>query len=361
MAKRRESHIFSLSFLDIMSCGFGAVILLFVVINNASEKTNLDQNTELREEIKKIEKEIAEEKQNLNEIQEAIQETNTKVLKTRGLTEQLREAIAITEEQMVSQSGSSQNDLEKLKEELKQLEEETALLKTSQSEDIEGGEDLYSFMGEGDRQYLTGLKVGGKHILILLDASASMLDNTIVNIIRMRNLPKEVRLQSEKWRRAVRTIEWLIANLPKQANFHLYTFNQVARAAIPEQDNKWLSVQDQNNIEKTIAHVNTIIPAGGTSLHRALAKAKLFDPPPDNIFLIVDGLPTQGFNPPQSGVVSSQERNELFADAISQAPVNTPINIILFPMEGDPLATAAYWRLAQITTGSFLSPSEDWP
>jgi hypothetical protein len=38
-----------------------------------------------------------------------------------------------------------------------------------------------------------------------------------------------------------------------------------------------------------------------------------------------------------------------------------PINVILLPMEGDPMAAAAYWRLAQITRGSFLSPSEDWP
>jgi hypothetical protein len=30
-------------------------------------------------------------------------------------------------------------------------------------------------------------------------------------------------------------------------------------------------------------------------------------------------------------------------------------------MEGDPLAAAAYWRLAQLSRGSFLSPAEDWP
>ena len=85
------------------------------------------------------------------------------------------------------------------------------------------------------------------------------------------------------------------------------------------------------------------------------------DRPPDNIFLIVDGLPTQGLNPPKSNVVSSQERNALFVDAISLTSGNIPINVILFPMEGDPLAAASYWRLAQITSGSFLAPSEDWP
>ena len=32
MAKQRESNLFTLSFLDVMSCGFGAVILLYVII-----------------------------------------------------------------------------------------------------------------------------------------------------------------------------------------------------------------------------------------------------------------------------------------------------------------------------------------
>ena len=35
--KRRSFSIFSLSFLDIMSCGFGATILVFLVMDHASE------------------------------------------------------------------------------------------------------------------------------------------------------------------------------------------------------------------------------------------------------------------------------------------------------------------------------------
>ena len=361
MAKRRESNIFSLSFLDIMSCGFGAVILIFVVINNASQAVNPDLRTELLTEINKLEEEIEEEKSNINEASMTVDEIDQKLIATRKLIEQLTAVIASTEVKIASLTGNNQDEVAKLKEEIKQLEEETALLQTSQSEDVEGGNDLYSFSGDGDRQYLTGLKVGGRHILILLDASASMLDKTIVNLIRTRNLPKDVRLRSEKWQRAVRTSEWLIANLPRQASFQLYTFNEDVESANPEQDTKWLSVQDRDNIEKTVIYLNQVIPTGGTSLHRALAKVRLFEPPPDNIFLITDGLPTQGLDIPKSNVVSSQERNALFVDAISQLSGSTPINIILFPMEGDPLAAASYWRLAQITSGSFLAPSEDWP
>ncbi len=361
MAKRRELSIFNLSFLDIMSCGFGAVILIFVVINNASQELNANPKTELLAKIKKVEEEVEEEISKLREVSLAMKETDQQALDQQELIKQLTAVIASTNKQIASLTGTNQDEVAKLKEEIKKLEEETNLLQTSQSEEVAGGKDLYSFTGDGDRQYLTGLKVGGRHILILLDASASMLDKTIVNVIRTRNLSRERRIGSEKWQRAVRTGEWLIANLPRQASFQLYTFNESAKSVIPEQDAKWLSVQNRDNIEETVNYLNQIVPKGGTSLHHALAKANLLEPPPDNIFLIVDGLPTQGLNPPKSNVVSSQERNALFVDAISLTSGNIPINVILFPMEGDPLAAASYWRLAQITSGSFLAPSEDWP
>jgi hypothetical protein len=38
-----------------------------------------------------------------------------------------------------------------------------------------------------------------------------------------------------------------------------------------------------------------------------------------------------------------------------------PVNVILLPMEGDPLAPGAYWMLARRTNGAFLSPARDWP
>jgi len=30
-------------------------------------------------------------------------------------------------------------------------------------------------------------------------------------------------------------------------------------------------------------------------------------------------------------------------------------------MEGDPQASGAYWNLARITQGTYMSPSRDWP
>jgi hypothetical protein len=102
-------------------------------------------------------------------------------------------------------------------------------------------------------------------------------------------------------------------------------------------------------------------PSGGTSLENAFIALQKLSPLPDNIFLITDGLPTQGTTPPRGSKVSGRERQRLYAQAIRQLPTKVPVNIILAPMEGDPMAVSELWQLAQATRGSLLSPSRDWP
>ena len=84
-------------------------------------------------------------------------------------------------------------------------------------------------------------------------------------------------------------------------------------------------------------------------------------PLPDNIILITDGLPTQGRKLRTSGNVSGKERAKLFKGAIDELPKGIPVNVILMPLEGDPMAASHFWKLAMETGGSFLSPSSDWP
>ena len=104
-----------------------------------------------------------------------------------------------------------------------------------------------------------------------------------------------------------------------------------------------------------------VVSDKGTSLLNAFRAAGELEPPPDNIFLLTDGLPTLGARKPWGKRVSSKKRHKLFNDAIAQLPAGVPVNIILFPMEGDPLAADAFWRLAKTSNGSFFSPSRDWP
>jgi hypothetical protein len=47
--------------------------------------------------------------------------------------------------------------------------------------------------------------------------------------------------------------------------------------------------------------------------------------------------------------------------AIGELPSGIPVNILLYPLEGDYAAPFAYWQLAYQSGGSFISVSRDWP
>jgi hypothetical protein len=60
-------------------------------------------------------------------------------------------------------------------------------------------------------------------------------------------------------------------------------------------------------------------------------------------------------------MVSGQERLKFHYEAEREVPSGVPVNILLYPMEGDYNASIAYWLLAYRTGGSFMSISKDWP
>ena len=103
------------------------------------------------------------------------------------------------------------------------------------------------------------------------------------------------------------------------------------------------------------------MPEGGTNLERAFAAIGKLRPKPDNVYLITDGLPTQGSRRVRGVTITGKQRLNLFTRAVKQVPANVPVNVVLAPLEGDPEAAFAYWRLAMSTDGSFIIPSEDWP
>jgi hypothetical protein len=363
MAKRRTSVItFGLSFLDIMSCGLGAVVLLFLIIKHNADNSVLNpvDIPDLSSEVSMLDKEVLEGREGLAELRNTIDETDDRIVTAQGLarriTEDLQDRSGQIQEALASSSQDS--EIEKIKEDLRKLDAER---KRQEADTDNTGQSTRSIVGEGNRQYLTGLKLGGNRVLVLLDASASMLDDTIVNIIRTRNMSDASKRNAPKWRQALKMVEWLSARFPITSQYQIYTFNTKAQPVIANTKGQWLQVSNKTQLDQTFKELEALIPEGGTSLENVFIDITQLSPMPDNIYLLTDGLPTQGRNPPRGTTISGKNRLDLFEDAIERIPANIPLNIILLPMEGDPMAASAYWQLAQITGGSFMSPSEDWP
>ena len=71
--KRRPVSAFSLSFLDIMFCGFGAVVLLVLILNHDTVRARTETFSDLRSEVVRLEKEVLQGEQRLVEARNSLQ------------------------------------------------------------------------------------------------------------------------------------------------------------------------------------------------------------------------------------------------------------------------------------------------
>lgn len=358
--RSRRFNVFSLSFLDVMAGGFGAVVIIFLIIKHsvayeiAPQERNLrsearlidfelrkgeDNLAILREQVDVLQKRIADAKKELNDVTDTVQKRNEDIDEIESEADERTESLK-----------DLHSEVESVQREVKELQE--AELDATREQRI-------AIAGQGDRQYLTGLYLGGNNILIAVDISASMLDDDLVNILRRRNMSEERQIRAPKWQRAIRTVEWLVANIPRDRSYQIVTFNTDVEFLVG--DGGWEGTGDTDLLIKAMEQLQETVPKGGTNLAKVFVEASKMQPLPDNMLLIVDGLPTQGIRPPNRPIVNSNQRVRLFNEAIGRLPAGIPINVILFPLEGDPLAPGYYWYVSYNTGGTFLAPSDDWP
>ncbi|MEO0576019.1 MAG: VWA domain-containing protein [Pseudomonadota bacterium] len=362
--KRRGGDIFSMSFLDCMSCGFGAVILFFMIINASVRENSETINSEEMNEVRRIEREVLEGRKDLLELTNSLAAERDKKARSEGETEQLVRRIRELEIQLAQSDDTTvarKESEEDLRADIKQLEEAKKRLASAATDTGPSGDAVRAFVGDGSRQYLTGLRLRGKRTLILVDSSASMLDETVVNVIRRRLLSEEDQLRSAKWRQVVAAVDWITTQLPEENEYQIYKFNEDVETLVPGADREWLEVGDGEELDAAIETLKSTPPSGGTNLWKVFSMARSLSPRPDNILLLVDGMPTIGENAPAKTTISARQRQNLFGQAIRQLPGGIPINVLMYPMEGDYFAPVEYWKLAYRTGGSFMSVSDDWP
>ena len=363
MARREESANL-ISFMDVMCCGFGAIILLFVIIVATTVKQRAEPVRDLTAELARataLEAFARDELARRGLEIAAVEQEQAQVTGEIGLLQgRIRDATRRADD-AEARNQALQTSIASLRAQSAAMEQAMTALRAKASQQWDGGKRPVGFTGDGQRQYLTGLKLGGERTLILVDASASMLDETVVNVVRWKLQQPEIRRMAPKWQRTVRTLHWLTANLRPDKQVQIYQFSTDAKPLIPGSDGKWLSTNDTRQLAAALVAARDLGPIGGTSLHRAFAVIDKLEPPPDSVILITDGLPTQGRILEGNRVVSADERLDLFKDAVRTLRRGIPINTLLLPMEGDPAAAGAFWQLAISTQGSFITPARDWP
>ena len=362
---RKSINVISMSFLDAISCGFGAVILFFMIIAANVDLRHDEVLDDVASEVDRMELKVLTGRKNLVQLKEDLARMIEDWATSLGVKEQIMAEIRTTQEDvetMTDQSTARREAIEQLRADLAALEAESIRLSETSITPEDAGNFIRSIEGEGYRQYLTGLRMGGERIVILVDVSASMLDRTLVNVLRRRNMSPERQRQAPKWRQVVDTVDWLSAQIEPGTQFQIIAFNDQAASLIDGSDGQWLTATDGSLLDQAVQELrNNTTPGGATSLHAAFNYVRRLDPKPDNIYLLADGLPTMGEITPSRAGVTGKERQNHFNRAVRELPVGVPVNVILYAMEGDPMAAPAYWMLALTTGGSMMAPAEDWP
>jgi uncharacterized protein YlxW (UPF0749 family) len=335
MKKRREAQSSALSFMDCICCGFGAVLLLFILtakkqIILSSEAAN--QSQEAAETLKAaIEERQAEQKALEKEIE--------------ALDPQ-PDSTATSLAQLAAEQERLAKEVEDQAQALKALETEAQPAKAAASID----------RPSADQSYLSGLRLRGPRAVILLESSGSMLAenaSTAVAIMQQGSWQK-----AEKWLRAKQALKAVLAAIPKGTKVAVFQMAESTSPLSGSPNDPYIDPYDNAALISLLDRLENLEARGGADLAKGMRTIASLKERASSLLLIGDGLPTA---PAPSGRgLSEPERVNLFNQAMATRP-NYPFNAILFPFEGDPSAAGLFWQLSGRTNGITLIPDNDWP
>jgi hypothetical protein len=149
---RRRIDVFSLSFLDAMTCGFGAIVLFFMVINASVGERSGRMTSERRAEADRLELEVLDGYKDLVEIRNSLLEADEELVATHGLAVRLIESLTRIQAELATFDESTlarQEHVNRLKTDLKSMEEEARRLSAAAPGDDTPGDRMGSRSGAG--------------------------------------------------------------------------------------------------------------------------------------------------------------------------------------------------------------------
>jgi hypothetical protein len=349
--KRREVELFSLSFMDCICCGFGAILLIFILTTGQKSSFDRKELTELKERVGQLTKETRVEKEEIERLAKSLAALDLDLKGLRDEKSQEESRLTEREKQMqllLREMSTLQDVLAKL------MEQKAALPMQVEAPPL-------PLPNVDRRQYLTGVRLEGDYILFLVRASGSMLGETIDEAASRLGDADFKKRDAPKWQRVVRGLEWMLANLGPNTRFQIQFFNDEVTPILPARPDDWFNPRDKPTMSQVLTRLHEIVPGGSANMERAFNNVRLMQRLPASIVLFTDSLPTASDTLVNGGVVDDETRIRFFHAARKQLPARIPVSTILFPLNGDPAGPALYWELANATRGALVSPSKSWP
>jgi len=337
-----------------MACGLGAIILIFMIL-----KQNIDKSTV---EIDPLQTDLAQLRQQNKTLTASISKLHADALAEMKQIAETQTNVAVLKQETARKSDI----LTRRNVELSSVKNSLKNAPRAKKDDV-----VESDTG-GEENYIMGLRVEGPKIALLVDSSASMTDEKLIRIIRRKNTSDAEKKSGPKWQRTKRIVRWLLARAPKSSQISVVAYNKTAHVL---GGTNWMKSRDAGNINRLYHDLDKLVPTGATNLQAGLQKLAALNP--TDIYIITDGLPTDGLSRyaslnPFSGCssllgkstnISGICRVKLFRQSVRESAPgnNVKVNVILLPIEGDPQAAPEYWAWTASTGGLLISPAPSWP
>ena len=339
-----------------MSCGLGAIVLVFILVKPDTATDN--------SEVEQLERELSQLQNQSQSLDDSINQTTDMLARAQSQNIKSNNNITALNKRL----ATSKDDIKKAGAAVSELRKSIEKIPLSQASDVVENKSL------GEESYLLGLKVEGNNIVFLVDASSSMTDEKLIDIIRRKFTSDKNRKSGPKWQRVKRIVRWLVSRAPAQSRISVISFNEQAKFL---GRNGWKDASNPGHVKKIYADLDNVIPSGSTNLQKGLAKVLSLNSEITNLYLITDGLPTTGssnyagLNPfsscsslfGRSSTITGECREKLFQKTITDVSsrLTAKVNVILLPLEGDPLASPNFWAWTASSGGLLISPAPYWP
>ena len=321
--------------MDCICCGFGAVLLLFILT--------------AKKQITMSDVEASQSAEALITLQVAIEEAEAK---QKALDKDISalDPQPDTNATSVAQLAAEQERLAKA------IEEQAEALASLKTETTPTEQPAALDRPSADQSYLSGLQLRAPRAVILLENSGSMLGENAKSAIAV--IQAGTGQKSEKWIRAKAAVRAVLAAIPKGTLVAIYQMNETATPLSGNQSAPYIDPYNNAALLSFLERLDKLEAKGGANLSNALQQIGQLKERPSSLLLIGDGLPTAPA--PSNSLLSEADRVRLFNNAMATRP-NYPFNAILFPFEGDPSAAGLFWQLSGRTNGITLIPDNDWP
>lgn len=361
--KKKSMEVFGLSFLDCICCGFGGVILLYVMTTLEDGETRQGVISSARAEVQKIDERLEDGERMLAEIRNSLEDEKVKLAEIESETEQLDSRMKQDQAELSDKKNVSEAKLEhanKLQSDIEAVKKEISNLENRQTENA--GANLTETKGTERRHYVTGLRLDGERAVVLFDCSTSTVANSLEAFQHFySNATDEERMTAPKRVRMLDSLDWLLATSQSE-NLQIILYNDEARFALPESKNDWILRKDRDLIQASLDHAWATVPKGGSNLNAAIRLANTLEPKPDSLYLLTDSMPSRYDSNSGAGDNAYNSRYSAMKEAAQQVTRNRQeLHVILYPLYGHERAVQMYWDLAKQTGGSFFTPAPDWP